>query len=265
MRRLGEILDLSGSDAALASREIGGLCADSRKVRPGDAFFAIPGVKSDGLAYAAQAVEKGAGGDRRRARARFRRAGVRARRRRAGRARPRRGALLSASQPELVVGITGTSGKTSVAAFVRQIWASTGYEAASLGTLGVVSRPITVYGSLTTPDPIALHETLDRLAGAGVTRLALEASSHGLDQKRLDGVRFAAGAFTNLSRDHMDYHATTEDYLAAKLRLFRDALAQGRAGRRRRRQRRRARASKTPPRSAACACSRSGPAAPICA
>ena len=96
VRRLGEILDLSGSDAALASREIGGLCADSRKVRPGDAFFAIPGVKSDGMAYAAQAVEKGAGGDRRRARARFRRAGVRARRRRAGRARPRRGALLSA-------------------------------------------------------------------------------------------------------------------------------------------------------------------------
>ena len=130
-------------------------------------------------------------------------------------------------QPELVVAVTGTSGKTSVAAFVRQIWASLGFEAASLGTIGVVSRPLKVYGSLTTPDPIALHETLDRLAEAGVTHLALEASSHGLDQKRLDGVRLTAGAFTNLSRDHMDYHATTEDYLAAKLRLFRELLPAG--------------------------------------
>ena len=83
-----------------------------------------------------------------------------------------------------------------------------------------MSRPLTVYGSLTTPDPIALHELLDRLAASSVTRLAIEASSHGLDQKRLDGVRLAAGAFTNLTRDHMDYHATVEDYLAAKLRLF---------------------------------------------
>ncbi len=226
MRRLGEILDLSGPDAALASREIGGICADSRKVRPGDAFFAIPGVKSDGLAYAAQALEKGASvivGERApdfAAPAFVRVADARA-------------ALALAAtrfyprQPELIVGITGTSGKTSVAAFVRQIWASMGFEAASLGTLGVVSRPLNVYGSLTTPDPIALHETLDRLAGAGVTRLALEASSHGLDQKRLDGVRLAAGAFTNLSRDHMDYHATPEDYLAAKLRLFRALLPAG--------------------------------------
>jgi UDP-N-acetylmuramoyl-L-alanyl-D-glutamate--2,6-diaminopimelate ligase len=90
-----------------------------------------------------------------------------------------------------------------------------------------VSRPLTVYGSLTTPDPIALHDLLDRLAASGVTHLAMEASSHGLDQKRLDGVRLAAGAFTNLTRDHMDYHATVEDYLAAKLRLFRDLLPEG--------------------------------------
>ena len=112
--------------------------------------------------------------------------------------------------------------------------------AASIGTIGVVSRPLTVYGSLTTPDPIALHELLDRLAASGVTHLAMEASSHGLDQKRLDGVRLAAGAFTNLTRDHMDYHATIEDYLAAKLRLFRDLLPDRRAGRDRRRQRHRA-------------------------
>ena len=130
-------------------------------------------------------------------------------------------------QPDSIVAVTGTSGKTSVAAFARQIWAAAGREAASLGTLGVVSRPIEVYGSLTTPDTVALHQTLDKLAGAGVTHVALEASSHGLDQKRLDGVRLAAGAFTNLSRDHLDYHATKEDYLDAKLRLFRELLPDG--------------------------------------
>jgi UDP-N-acetylmuramoyl-L-alanyl-D-glutamate--2,6-diaminopimelate ligase len=226
VRRLGEILDLSGPDAAFGSRAIGGLCADSRKVRPGDAFFAIPGVKNDGMAYAAQAVEKGAGvivGERApdfAAPAFVRVADARA-------ALAAAAARFYPRQPELIVAITGTSGKTSVAAFMRQIWASMGYEAASLGTLGVVSRPLAVYGSLTTPDPIALHQTLDRLARAGVDRLALEASSHGLDQKRLDGVRLAAGAFTNLSRDHMDYHATSEDYLAAKLRLFRALLPKG--------------------------------------
>jgi UDP-N-acetylmuramoyl-L-alanyl-D-glutamate--2,6-diaminopimelate ligase len=130
-------------------------------------------------------------------------------------------------QPETIVAVTGTSGKTSVAAFVRQIWQALGEESASIGTIGVVSRPLTVYGSLTTPDPIALHQLLDRLAASGVTRLAIEASSHGLDQKRLDGVRLAAGAFTNLTRDHMDYHPTIEEYLAAKLRLFHDLLPDG--------------------------------------
>ncbi len=228
MRRLGEILDLSGSDEALASRAVGGLSADSRKIRPGDAFFAVPGFKSDGLAYAAQAIEQGASvivGERApdfATPAFVRVADARA-------ALARAAARFYPRQPEVVAGITGTSGKTSVAAFARQIWASTGLEAASLGTIGVVSRPLNVYGSLTTPDPITLHETLENLAGAGVTRLALEASSHGLDQKRLDGVRFAAGAFTNLSRDHMDYHATTEEYLAAKLRLFRELLPAGAA------------------------------------
>ncbi len=226
MRRLSEILDLNGPDAAFGSRAIGGLCADSRKVRPGDAFFAIPGVKNDGLAYAAEAVQKGAAvvvGERApdfAAPAFVRVADARA-------ALAAAAARFYPRQPELIVAITGTSGKTSVAAFVRQIWASLGYEAASVGTLGVVSRPLNITGSLTTPDPIALHQALDRLAGAGVARLALEASSHGLDQKRLDGVRLAAGAFTNLSRDHMDYHATREDYLAAKLRLFRALLPEG--------------------------------------
>src|SRR6185312_10887132 len=130
-------------------------------------------------------------------------------------------------QPEVIAAITGTSGKTSVAAFTRQIWAALGKPAASIGTVGLVSPTREVYGSLTTPDPVALHRSLDELAGDGVTHLALEASSHGLDQRRLDGVRVTAGAFTNLTRDHLDYHPTIEAYLAAKLRLFDDLIAPG--------------------------------------
>jgi UDP-N-acetylmuramoyl-L-alanyl-D-glutamate--2,6-diaminopimelate ligase len=130
-------------------------------------------------------------------------------------------------QPAVIGAVTGTSGKTSVAAFTRQIWTALGHPSASIGTIGVVSPTAEVYGSLTTPDPIELHRTLDRLAGEGVSHLALEASSHGLDQHRLDGVRVAAGAFTNLSRDHLDYHPNIEAYLAAKLRLFETLIAPG--------------------------------------
>ncbi len=105
-------------------------------------------------------------------------------------------------------------------AFTRQIWTTLGLQAASIGTVGVVSPKGERYGSLTTPDPVELHRTLDQLTAEGVSHLALEASSHGLDQHRLDGVRITAGAFTNLSRDHLDYHPTMEAYLQAKLRLF---------------------------------------------
>ena len=228
MTELRDLIDFSGQTSAFATRVVEGLCADSRKVKPGDVFFALAGARGDGLAFVAQAVERGAG------------AIV------ADRAPPplpagvpylrvadARAALALAAarlyqrQPETIVAVTGTSGKTSVAAFARQIWARLGFEAASVGTIGIVSRETNVYGSLTTPDPVALHKALDELARAGVTHLAIEASSHGLDQKRLDGVRLAAGAFTNLSRDHLDYHATPEAYLAAKLRLFRELLAPG--------------------------------------
>jgi UDP-N-acetylmuramoyl-L-alanyl-D-glutamate--2,6-diaminopimelate ligase len=226
MGTLGDILDLENADDTLASRPFRAIVCDSRKVEPGDVFFAFVGVKDDGLRHVGEALAKGAAaivGERESpvAGAPF----VQVADARAALAHA--AARLYPQQPETIVAVTGTSGKTSVAAFVRQIWASLGREAASIGTIGVVSRPLTEYGSLTTPDPVALHRTLDRLAGAGVTHLAIEASSHGLDQKRLDGVRLAAGAFTNLSRDHMDYHATAEDYLAAKLRLFRELLPKG--------------------------------------
>ena len=138
-------------------------------------------------------------------------------------------AMLFPRQPETIVAVTGTNGKTSVASFTRQIWATLGMPAASLGTLGVTTPQGEIKGSLTTPDPVALHRLLDRLAGESVSHLAMEASSHGLDQRRLDGVKLAAGAFTNLTRDHLDYHKTLEAYRAAKLRLFDTLLPKGAA------------------------------------
>ena len=132
-----------------------------------------------------------------------------------------------ARQPETVVAVTGTSGKTSVAAFTPQIWERSGFASASIGTTGVVAPGRNEYGSLTTPDPVALHELLAGLADSGVTHAAMEASSHGLDQRRIDGVRLAAGGFTNLGRDHMDYHPTIEDYHRAKMRLFDTLLPRG--------------------------------------
>jgi UDP-N-acetylmuramoyl-L-alanyl-D-glutamate--2,6-diaminopimelate ligase len=207
-------------DPRFAAVEIGGVAADSRRVKPGDLFVAVPGTKSDGLSFVPQALQAGAaavmaepGADVPAGVACIQVPDVR-------RALALCAAAVFPRQPGVIAAVTGTSGKTSVAAFTRQIWTALGLQAASIGTVGVVSPRGERYGALTTPDPVELHRTLDQLAGEGVTHLALEASSHGLDQRRLDGVRIAAGGFTNLSRDHLDYHATIEDYLAAKLRLF---------------------------------------------
>ena len=131
------------------------------------------------------------------------------------------------AQPKVLAAVTGTSGKTSVTVFLRQIWQALGHAAASLGTIGLVAPSNVAYGALTTPDPVTLHQTLDALAKDGVTHLALEASSHGLDQRRLDGLHLMAAAFTNLSRDHLDYHADLDSYLAAKMRLFEVLLPKG--------------------------------------
>lgn len=215
----------SPQDAALP---VGGVTMDSRQVKPGHAFVAYAGAKVDGARFIADAVGKGAvavigGGPRPE--------GLPAALPYARLADPRRALALAAArvhprQPGAVVAVTGTSGKSSVADFTRQIYAALGRTSASLGTIGVVTSSGAQYGSLTTPDPVTLHATLDRLAGDGVTHLAMEASSHGLDQRRLDGVRLAAGAFLNLGRDHLDYHASMEEYLAAKLRLW-DLLPPG--------------------------------------
>ena len=131
------------------------------------------------------------------------------------------------AQPRTMVAVTGTAGKTSVASFVRQIWAQTGFAAAQIGTTGVIAPGRNDYGSLTTPDPVTLHRLLADLANEGVSHAAMEASSHGLDQRRLDGVKLAAGAFTNLGRDHMDYHPTVEHYFQSTMRLFDTLLPNG--------------------------------------
>jgi UDP-N-acetylmuramoyl-L-alanyl-D-glutamate--2,6-diaminopimelate ligase len=226
--KLSDLLTDLKLDSRLGAIEIGGVTADSRAVKRGDVFVAVPGTKADGLAYAAQAAAAGAAaivGERRPEALPPDVAFVTV-----GNAR-RALALIAAKlyprQPKVIAAVTGTSGKTSVAAFTRQIWAALGYEAASVGTIGVVTSKREVYGSLTTPDPVALHRTLSELAGEGITHLAIEASSHGLDQHRLDGVRVAAGGFTNLSRDHLDYHPSVEAYLAAKLRLFEALVSDG--------------------------------------
>ncbi len=209
--------------------EIAGLTADSRKAGPGMLFAALPGTKIDGTAFAAAAVAAGAAAvlvpegavvEGLGSAAVLRDTDTR-----------RRLALMAARffgrQPETMVAVTGTAGKTSIASFVRQIWQAAGHASAAVGTLGVTTAAGTRYGSLTTPDPIRLHEILAELAGAGITHAAMEASSHGLDQRRLDGVRLKAAAFTNLGRDHLDYHSDAEDYFRAKLRLFDTLLEPG--------------------------------------
>jgi len=204
-----------------------GVNADSRAIVEGDAFFALPGTHAHGDAYVPQAVERGAVvivTDRpcvpepdiavvvvENVRAAYAMAAARA----------------AGPQPENIVGITGTSGKTSIVSFVRQIWEACGIRSASIGTLGVDIGGKIVGGALTTPDARTLHTALAELKAAGIDHVAIEASSHGLDQHRLDGVRFSAIGFSNLSHDHLDYHADMDAYREAKLRLFRDLLNDG--------------------------------------
>ncbi|MBP7648586.1 MAG: UDP-N-acetylmuramoyl-L-alanyl-D-glutamate--2,6-diaminopimelate ligase [Phenylobacterium sp.] len=211
---------------------IEGVTADSRKVKPGFLFAALPGTKADGLAFVPSAVAAGA-------------AAVIATAEAPGvdvpfvvTPDPRRAYALAAAafwkdQPATVVAVTGTNGKTSVAGFCRQIFNAGGHRAASMGTLGVYATgpggfetQLTPPG-LTTPDAADVAELMSRLVEEGVTHLALEASSHGVDQRRLDGARITAAGFLNLTQDHLDYHLTMDAYRDAKLRLFTDLLPRG--------------------------------------
>ncbi len=232
---MARVLDPAAASAgwrAAGGVEVQAITADSRACRSGSLFVAVPGQSRDGRAYIGEAVSRGA-------------AAVLAPpgtlwppgvppRPLIEDPQPRRrlaqiAAQLAGPPPAVLVAVTGTNGKTSSVEFTRQLWALAGRQAASLGTLGVVA-PGTEFaagGAMTTPDPVALSETLAGLARAGVGAAALEASSHGLDQFRLDGLRLAAAAFTNLTRDHLDYHGTPEAYRDAKLRLFRELLPAG--------------------------------------
>jgi UDP-N-acetylmuramoyl-L-alanyl-D-glutamate--2,6-diaminopimelate ligase len=211
---------------ALGALPVAGLTADSREVQTGFVFAALPGTVVDGAKFIEQALAKGAIAAIA-AKGAFKGGGAVVET-----ANPRQlfahmAGRFFGRQPDLTVAVTGTNGKTSVAAFVRQIWASMGVRAASIGTVGVVGPSGSEYLSHTTPDPVELHKLLAKLAEDHVDNLALEASSHGLAQYRLDGIRFSAGAFTNLTRDHLDYHATLEDYFDAKMRLFEELLPAG--------------------------------------
>jgi UDP-N-acetylmuramoyl-L-alanyl-D-glutamate--2,6-diaminopimelate ligase len=228
--KLREILPADAQiEARYADLDIGGVTADSRAVKRDDAFVAIAGGKADGLAFVAAALAAGAQAivAERRPEVPLALGAAFVRVDNARRALAVMASRLFPRQPRIVVAVTGTSGKTSVASFTRQIWTALGHRAASIGTVGVVSPRGATYGSLTTPDPVALHRTLDALAGDEVTHLAIEASSHGLDQYRLDGLNIAAGAFTNITRDHLDYHLSFEAYLATKLRLFEALIEPG--------------------------------------
>lgn len=218
-------------DPSFADTDITGLTADSRDVAPGSLFAALPGAQVDGRRFIPGALSAGAA-------AILSTPDVDTAATDAAQIalitdpEPRQRLAWIAdrffdAQPATQVAVTGTNGKTSVASFVQQIWSATGRKAASMGTLGIRGPGVDRYGALTTPDPVSLHRDLADLTTAGIDHLAIEASSHGLDQFRLDGLRLSAAGFTNLSRDHIDYHGTMAAYLACKLRLFTDLLPAG--------------------------------------
>jgi len=201
-----------------SDEQVVGLTCDSREVKPGFVFAALPGTVTDGRKFIESALEKGASaivstGDMDLPVPYLASAEPRV-------AYAQMAAKLYAGQPKTLVAMTGTNGKSSTVEFLRQIWAYAGKQAACFGTLGVQApkgyRPLTH----TTPDAVALHKTLSELSSEGVTHAAMEASSHGLDQYRLDAVQITAAGFTNLTQDHFDYHADAEDYFLAKARLF---------------------------------------------
>ena len=224
---LGELI---GPEAPAPWREVPilGLTADSRAVKPGYLFAALPGSRTDGTRFIADALQRGAA------------AVLMPEGRNHGLngtpvvedADPRRRLALMAArffgaQPAIAVAVTGTNGKTSVASFTRQLWEPGGFAPRASARSAWLGRLAPRCWRTPRPDPVELHAILAELAASGVDHLALEASSHGLEQRRVDGVHFAAGAFTNISRDHLDYHPSFEAYFAEKLRLFGELLPPG--------------------------------------
>ena len=209
--------------------DILGLTPHSSEVEPGYLFAALPGSRVNGADFIDDAIARGAVAvlaprgtsltdsavaliTAENARLRF----------------AKLAAAFHGPQPATAAAVTGTNGKTSVASFTREIWARLGVRAASIGTLGVRGEGFNIDLPNTTPEPAMLHGLLADLARAGTDHVVLEASSHGLVQFRIDGVNLTAAAFTNLSHDHLDYHADPATYLEAKLRLFDEVMAKGR-------------------------------------
>lgn len=225
-RPLKSLADLGLTAQAGRRADVMGLTVDSRAVQPGTLFAALPGTQVHGAEFIANAIQSGASAiltdadGARRARDALEASDAAL----VIAENPRQtlafaAALWFGHQPETMVAVTGTNGKTSVATFARQIWTALGLDAINLGTTGVEgvwSAPL----SHTTPEPVQLHDLLSRAEAQGITHAAMEASSHGLVQHRLDGVRLAAAAFSNLSQDHLDYHPTFEAYFEAKAGLF---------------------------------------------
>ena len=218
--RLSELMP---QGATVRDLDIAGLTLDSRKVQPGFLFAALSGARQDGASFVSEAVKRGATAVLAAADAKLPELPsqivvVRD-------ANPRRrialmAATFAGAQPATVAAVTGTNGKSSTVHFLRHIWSALGHKAASVGTLGIVSPTLNRDSGLTTPDPVQLHADLATLTRDGIGYLAIEASSHGLDQHRLDGIKLSAAAFTNLTHEHLDYHPSMDAYFAAKARLF---------------------------------------------
>lgn len=231
MLTLTQLLQRADMTCPHSEQEITGIAIDSRQVQPGNLFVALKGVNVDGTQFIPDAIDKGASvivadshvmidglpdeitlipvNEPRLAVAKL-------------------AAAFYENQPQHIAAVTGTDGKTSTAYFLRQLWELMGYKAASIGTLGVIGHHNAILepGTHTTPDPIQLHQWLAGMA-TEYSHLAMEASSHGLDQHRLDAVRVAAAAFTSFGRDHLDYHHSLDAYFDAKARLFKDVLTSG--------------------------------------
>jgi UDP-N-acetylmuramoyl-L-alanyl-D-glutamate--2,6-diaminopimelate ligase len=225
--KLGPLAAAAGLDAGSASdAQVTGFAIDHRKVAPGTVFGAFQGTVVNGEDFIPAAVSGGAIAVVARPEAEVQGAAHIAD------PAPRRAFARLAAQffrpvPETIVAVTGTNGKTSTVEMTRQIWRMCGERAASIGTLGVTTPDESVSTGLTTPDIVTFLSNMVGLAREGVTHVAYEASSHGLSQYRNEGLPVAAGAFTNLSRDHLDYHADMEDYFAAKMRLFGEVVSDG--------------------------------------
>ena len=227
--KLAQLAELAGiSITGEAEGQVTGFAIDHRKVAPGTVFGAFQGAAVNGEDFIPAAIAAGAIAVVARAEAAVHGAAhIAAENPR--QAFARLAAHFFTPVPETLVAVTGTNGKTSTVEMTRQIWRMMGHRAASIGTLGITTADESVSTGLTTPDIVTFLANMSGLAREGVTHVAYEASSHGLAQYRNEGLQVAAGAFTNLSRDHLDYHQTMENYFAAKMRLFDEVVGDGAA------------------------------------